>query len=714
MDGLFSRYKRGLARLLLGLITFGNVLVLFPVQSVYAANPIDGDIVINEIYPNAVSASGEKEAVELYNASLSSFSLSDLLSLVIKDGAATPQTFGDITTAFAGLGDSSFDPGDYLVFEDDNILDNSGDTVSLYDGSTLLEAFTYGNTPAGKSWAKIPNGSTNIADWQSGRTPTLGQANRPAPSAPVLAKSVADASATVSWVAVTDAVSYDVTISPNPLGLVLPVSTTGLSQSFSGLTNGSTYTVTVVAKNEVGSSAAATIDVVPSKVAITVSPAYKMNGTVGSVFGVGTVDVEVTATPDFTGADNPKISFARSGEAAVTKDLVKNGSVWTASYDVVQANGTILDGDVAVSVQADGSTVVIDPVSQSSFEVDTTVSDPVVSVVMKSVGESDRLSVDVDDDVTQVYIFATSVINHSAPDHVCSVNAIAKKVLADECLIGDNAFGGYFYVVAKDVIGNFSQSVVAYNDIAGPAAPSLQVIEGEGIVTAEWAAVDGAASYLLQWRQSGTATWNDGKTVTGTREVISVPNDVAYEFRVASRDELLNQGAFSAVRSGMGHNADFFIAAARGGVIEKEAAMLSAQLMVAETKDGEATDVIKKKSPFTLEEDRDQNGIKDSEEGKEATPAPTPGEGPSNGVQDRSQLIAAIAILLILAGVALAVYSWYQGEAGTRAAAPAPTKPTKPAAEKALVEEKAAPAAAESRRAKSTKKGGKGKRKTRW
>jgi hypothetical protein len=203
----------------------------------------------------------------------------------------------------------------------------------------------------------------------------------------------------------------------------------------------------------------------------------------------------------------------------------------------------------------------------------------------------------------------------------------------------------------------------------------------------------------------------------------------------------------------MAKNAESGQNAGRGGNVEDEIRILTKNLLIASEKDGIATDG-GKQSPYSKEVDSDQNGVKDVDEDKngngikdgdedknnngikdrdedkngngildseedlngngvkdgEETPEPSRDDrqGLRDLFRDRSRIIIGLAILLIIAGTALAAYSWYRGDGPEDGADDSGDKEAKPAAQDEsskdqVVEEK-----------RPAKKTGKSKRKTRW
>jgi hypothetical protein len=235
------------------------------------------------------------------------------------------------------------------------------------------------------------------------------------------------------------------------------------------------------------------------------------------------------------------------------------------------------------------------------------------------------------------------------------------------------------------------------------------LVVGDGTITANWIPPQGAASFLLRWKKSADAHW-DQVPVGAATYTLNVENNIPYDVALASVDVACNASAFTE-----GHATPHLLAAvARVPMSDYESNILSKSLVVEGSKDGTPT-----KSPYPVEIDKDQNGIPDADEDKN-------GNGIKDGeenktpettqTKDNSRLIAIIAVILIIAGAALAAYSWYRGDDsptdsgdGGTGSPPPPTKSAAPPKEEKAETPK--PAEEGSKR----NRGGKGgKRKTRW
>jgi hypothetical protein len=146
-------------------------------------------IVMNEILPNPVGSDSQDgllgEWVELYNngdtaVDIAGWKISELSD---PDGAATENMYtivadspgaGEVRTS---SGSTVIGAGNFLVIVFDAArLNNTGDTVALYDGSSNQmdrHAYVDGEAPEGKSIARIPDG---VGFWVD-PIPTPGSAN---------------------------------------------------------------------------------------------------------------------------------------------------------------------------------------------------------------------------------------------------------------------------------------------------------------------------------------------------------------------------------------------------------------------------------------------------------------------------------------------------------------------------------------------------------
>jgi len=164
---------------------------------------------------------------------------------------------------------------------------NTTQTFVTPDGSTLSHQFT-----------GLANGSTYDATVRAtntaGDSPTTGASATTfdVPSAPSNANAVpADGTLAVTWNAPssdggTPVTGYTVTLTPS--GGDSPATTTSTQHTFTGLTNGQDYTISIVATNAAGDSQAATTDATPV-------PAPPAPAPAAATPGNGTLDVTWTA-----------------------------------------------------------------------------------------------------------------------------------------------------------------------------------------------------------------------------------------------------------------------------------------------------------------------------------------------------------------------------------------------------------------------------------
>jgi len=135
-------------------------------------------IVLNEIFANPKT--GDKEFIELYNNGSTDV---DVVGWKLSEISGSTEKFYTISattelpkTAASQSGSTVIPANGYLAFylSDSTALNNSGDTVKLYDSTTtLLDSHTYPAVSAGKSVVRYPDG---IGYWVDPE-PTPGTTN---------------------------------------------------------------------------------------------------------------------------------------------------------------------------------------------------------------------------------------------------------------------------------------------------------------------------------------------------------------------------------------------------------------------------------------------------------------------------------------------------------------------------------------------------------
>lgn len=685
MTEIRSQFKKIVAQLLSGLMIVSQLVLLLPAQVAHAAGSTS--LVISQV--QTAGAAAADEFIELYNPTSSSVSLTGW-SIQYRSGAS------------ATFNKQNFTAGKSVAAHGYFLIANSSGTFAASADQTYSNATIAMSAAATGGTVFLVNDQTTLS---TGLESTIVDKVGFGTGGTVFAEG--------SAIATAPSASNSIVRLPNT-SAGNGTDTDNNSVDFTSLTPSNARNTSSTPTPEITPTPSVTVT--PS--AVTASIVYTATGssTPASHFGVTTVNAEVTASNN--SLTSPFITFNRPGSDLVIIPLVFNASsnTWKTQYGfVVWPANSPQDGTVQVSLSASNATFTI--TSGSSFTVDTKVNKPVVMVNSRCSTAQDSFTADVDSDVNKVYIYRHSNLD---PMYLVAV-ANASGGHVDEVFIGDNTYGT-LYLVAQDTTGNRSATTTLTNDITAPSAPTLQLEAGNSVITATWPQVSDASTYILRWRKVGDATWSQ-KTVTTYKHDIYVTNGVEYEVSVASVDGSCNQSSF-VTASATGLTDAELARLARGGVADHEAQVLAAlyeDVDVASTKDGEVDGKIK--SPYSIEEDKNQdgikdsedldnNGIKDSEEDKNGNGIPDGQEDqsskPEEQAQDRSRLIVGIAIALIIAGTAIAAYSWYKGE-GTDAAPAAKRETPKPAAE-----EKPAPAPAPERKKKGGAKGGRGKRKTKW
>lgn len=136
-----------------------------PVYQVCPCMVTAGQVVINEIVP---SASSGTDWVELYNTTGSAVDIGSCYIDDIANGGGTPYPI-PAGTIIAAQG--------YWTLDRTSYFNNDGDDARFLknDGLTVLDAYTFGTTPADVSWYRMPNGGA----WQTATNSLLtkGSAN---------------------------------------------------------------------------------------------------------------------------------------------------------------------------------------------------------------------------------------------------------------------------------------------------------------------------------------------------------------------------------------------------------------------------------------------------------------------------------------------------------------------------------------------------------
>ncbi len=124
-------------------------------------SPQPGIVLINEVL--AMPESGQSEMVELYN--LGELAV-DVSGWLVDDGS-------DSNAPFRIANGTIIQPYNFAVVSGTLSLNNDGDTVRLFSGTTLIDSWTYTSAQSGLSAARMPDGSTT---WGTD-APTFGRPN---------------------------------------------------------------------------------------------------------------------------------------------------------------------------------------------------------------------------------------------------------------------------------------------------------------------------------------------------------------------------------------------------------------------------------------------------------------------------------------------------------------------------------------------------------
>ena len=367
--------------------------------------------------------------------------------------------------------------------------------------------------------------AVNAAGSSAASTPSTAVVPAGVPSAPVApAASPGDATVTLSWTAPSGNGSAitGYAVAPTPSGGTCSVA--GTSAVCSGLTNGTSYTFTVAARNAVGTSAASapSTPVTPlAPVVVLYPPSSPTTVTASASDASASVQWLAPASDGgspITGyvvASTPTSgACAISGTNAVCSGLV-NGTAYTFTVTAINAIGASLPSDASAAVTPAG--VPLTPAAPTATAGDTTAS--LIWTAPSPNGSP----------ITG-YVIASSP--EGAPCIVTGTSAACTG------LVDGTAYT--FTVTALNALGASPASLpsVAIVPAVPPVAPTppvaVSALAGDGAATLSWSAPasDGhaALSYAI------TASPSDGSCVTAgtTGTCTGLVNGTPYTFTVVA------------------------------------------------------------------------------------------------------------------------------------------------------------------------------------
>ena len=133
-----------------------------------------GGVVLNEIMAHPTNQNGNNpdgEWVELYNTSSADI---DVAGWTIRDSTASNNYVISSTNTHNGT--TVVPAGGWLAVYKNGapIFNDTGDTVRLMNGSTLIDEKAYDSSTLDKTWSRMPDGADT---WSDGHNSTPGAAN---------------------------------------------------------------------------------------------------------------------------------------------------------------------------------------------------------------------------------------------------------------------------------------------------------------------------------------------------------------------------------------------------------------------------------------------------------------------------------------------------------------------------------------------------------
>ena len=238
-----------------------------------------------------IPTAGGTDIVGLLLQGTTLFSLSwetpNLLASIATSGGAWVNSYDAVGTSNDSLGNPAADLAGNIYYPN---IDNGNIYVLPAGGSTSRAMTISGGSLYAPSGGPVySNGALYVVDYSQEGTFSIVKITLPAAVPTNVTATPGNGSATVSWTASPGATSYTVTSSPG--GQTCTATAPSTSCVVSGLTNGTSYTFSVVATNSAGASGPSTASapVTPAAPAVTVAAATlaKTGSPLGSTLLVG-------------------------------------------------------------------------------------------------------------------------------------------------------------------------------------------------------------------------------------------------------------------------------------------------------------------------------------------------------------------------------------------------------------------------------------------
>jgi fibronectin type 3 domain-containing protein len=330
-----------------------------------------------------------------------------------------------------------------------------------------------------------------------------------APGTPAV--SIASGQITISWLAVTGAVAYEIWYGTSPSSASASQDgddvTDSLSRTISGLDNGTPYYIWMKAKNELGTSIFSLVaegKPIANAAAPTVSPSTS-----------GQLEVSWAS---ITGADQYEVFYSTGATIPVSAAQIETGTSATISgltngttYNV-WIRGKNSTGSGAVSPGASAKPIGnIGAVTLSLGNGQLTASWAAVA------GASQY----------EVYMDTNPSIPAGATQTIPATSVTMPGLT--------NGTTYYIWVKPKNESGTGAESTaVSGKPLGTPGAPTI--IAGIGELTVSWSAVAGATDYEVYYGMTSTPT-TPGTTVSGTSTTITgLTNETLYHVRLKARN----------------------------------------------------------------------------------------------------------------------------------------------------------------------------------
>ncbi len=348
---------------------------------------------------------------------------------------------------------------------------------------------------------------------------------------------------TVTWTAVTNATGYTATATPSggtAVAGTVSIPSSGPEAAFTGLTAGTTYTVSVVATGNTANYEASTAATLSQATAANSAPTVA-NAIPDQTATTGTAFSFTLPAGTFSDADSgDSLTYTAQQTDGTTDSALPTWLTFTAGTGVFSGTPTSTDaGTLSVKVTANDGT---DSVSDT-FDIVVSAADTAPAFASSATIADKTFTVDAE--ITAFTLpeatGGNGTISYAlTPDLPTglSLNESTREVSGTPTAAVTATTYTWRASDGDSNTANSDSSALTFMltvNKATLATPMVTVSAQDGKLTASWAGVTNAASYEVEYKQSTSDTWLNNDDDTSPAEIDSLTNGTEYDVRVRAK-----------------------------------------------------------------------------------------------------------------------------------------------------------------------------------